>query len=353
MIDLKRLDYPQLAGFVADGGHKPYRARQLAAWVFQRGACSFDDMSDLPAPYRGQLSQTAKITCLRLLASQESTDGTVKFLFGLEDGAAVESVLISDENRRTLCVSSQVGCKLGCGFCLTGTGGFIRSLGVEEIVDQVIRARALAPEGRVTNLVLMGMGEPMDNLDNVIPALKIITDPEYKLVGARKITVSTAGLAPGIERLGREFPKVKLAVSVNAGSDRVREAIMPVNRKYPMEQLARSLARYPLPTGRRITLEYVLIGGLNDTKEEAGGLGRFAKRFPSKINLIPYNPVPGALYQKPSVQSVDQFQKWLFGMGIPAFIRESKGADIMAACGQLRGGLEGAGGASVDRFADG
>jgi 23S rRNA (adenine2503-C2)-methyltransferase len=341
VIDLKRLTFEELGLFVAGTGQKPYRARQLAAWIFQRGVCSFDEMSDLPADYRQTLSQTAQITYVKELARQTSADGTMKFLFGLADGAAVESVLISDKNRRTLCVSSQVGCKLGCAFCLTGMAGFTRDLAPEEIVDQVPRARALSPEGRITNLVLMGMGEPLDNLDNVIRALAIITDPEYKLVGARKITVSTAGLVPGIERLGREFPKVKLAVSINAGSGAVRDAIMPVNRKYPLEDLARALARFPLPKGRRITLEYVLIGGVNDSKEEAEGLGRLAKRFPSKINLIPFNPAPGISFDKPSAESMARFQQWLFGMGIPAFIRESKGADILAACGQLRGSAAG------------
>ena len=335
--DLKGLASRELADFMTAMGQKPYRARQLASWIFGKGACQFAQMTDFSAELREKLGQAARITCLQLIDSQTSADGTTKYLFGLADGASVESVYIPDENRRTLCVSTQVGCKLGCAFCLTGAAGFTRDLQPAEIVDQVLRARALAPDGRVTNIVLMGMGEPLDNFDNTLAAIKILTDPEYGIIGARKITLSTAGLAPGIARLAREFSKVKLAVSLNSATDSVRERIMPVNKKYPLAELARALEEFPLPRGRRITLEYVLLEGVNDSQADAERLGRFAKRFPSKINLIPFNPAPGINFGRPSDQKVEMFKKWLFEMDIPAFIRKSKGQDILAACGQLRG----------------
>ena len=324
-----------MADFVTLMGGKPYRARQIAEWIFQRGECQFARMTNLSRQFRESLDQQASITCIQEKKRQVSVDGTIKFLFALPDGMEVESVLITEGKRRTLCVSTQVGCKLACAFCLTGASGFTRNLNAAEIVDQVIRARQLSPDGRVTNLVLMGMGEPLDNLDNVIQAIKVIIDQEYQLVGARKITVSTAGLAPGIERLGVELPKVKLAVSLNAGDDITRERIMPITKKYPLAALAKKLEVYPLPQGRRITLEYVMLKGVNDSKKDAEALSRFAKKFPSKINLIPFNQTAGIPFARPTKEDVGRFKEWLVEKNHTVMIRDSKGADIMAACGQL------------------
>ncbi|MDH5511352.1 MAG: 23S rRNA (adenine(2503)-C(2))-methyltransferase RlmN [Nitrospinota bacterium] len=336
-INLKRLSYKELSDFVAQMDGRPYRAKQMAAWIFLRGVCQFGQMTDIPLQFREKLDTMAYIGCVSEKSRQVSTDGTVKFLFALQDGLTVESVLISEGARRTLCVSTQVGCKLACAFCLTGASGFTRDLDAAEIVDQVIRARELSDEKKITNLVLMGMGEPLDNFDKVIHALKLVTDPEYQLVGVRKITVSTVGLAPGIERLGRELPKVKLAVSLNAGDDATRERIMPITKKYPMDALAKALAVYPLPQGRRITLEYVLLKGVNDEKKDAEGLSRFAKKFPSKINLIPFNQTAGIPFARPDIEDVRRFKGWLVEKNHTVMIRDSKGADILAACGQLAG----------------
>jgi len=341
-INLKRLSYKELADLVTRMDGRPYRARQMAAWIFEKGVCEPAQMTNIPLQFREKLDEMTYITCLSEISRQVSVDGSVKFLFALHDGQTVESVLIPEGSRRTLCVSTQAGCKLACAFCLTGASGFTRNLDAAEIVDQVIRARELSEEKRITNLVMMGMGEPLDNLDNVIQALRIITDPDYRLVGARKITVSTAGLAPGIERLGREFPRVKLAVSLNAGDDATRERIMPVNKKYPMAALAKALESYPLPQGRRITLEYVLLQGVNDSKKDAEGLSGFAKKFPSKINLIPFNQTSGIPFARPSAQEVKRFKDWLVAKNHTVMIRESKGADILAACGQLAGARHGA-----------
>ncbi|MBI4828146.1 MAG: 23S rRNA (adenine(2503)-C(2))-methyltransferase RlmN [Nitrospinae bacterium] len=335
LIDFKQLTLQETVEFMAGLDEKPFRARQARAWIFERGVSDFSAMSDLSKDFRHKLAQSARITQIKERARQVSADGTVKFLFELDDGHAIESVLIPDEKRRTLCVSTQVGCKLGCAFCLTGAGGFIRDLGAAEIIDQVIQARRLSPEGRVTNVVLMGMGEPLENYDNVLRALRVMTDEDFTIVGARRITLSTAGMANNIERLGREFPRVKLAVSLNACDDELRERLMPITRKYPLKRLIQALRAFPLPRGRRITLEYVMLAGVNDSMEDARKLIKIAKEFPSKINLIPYNAVPGAPFKRPAREVVEKFRKTVADAGLTAFIRDSRGADIMAACGQL------------------
>jgi len=335
-IDLKQLTSEQTLDFIKNVGEKPFRAGQIRKWLFESGVSDFNKMTNLSKSLRSRLNEIAMVTDLKEEISLESEDGTLKFLYRLDDGLFIESVLIPDGKRMTLCVSTQVGCKLNCRFCLTGLAGFKRDLTAGEIVDQVIKARGKADGGRVTNVVLMGMGEPLDNFKNTVQALKIMTDPDFRLVGVRKITLSTAGVAPGIDLLAQEFPKVKLAVSLNSCDDAVRDDMMPINKKYPLKTLASSLARFPLPKGRRITIEYVIISGVNDSDEDAEKLKRFAFKFPSKINLIPYNECQEISYARPSRRVVERFADILISGGHSVFIRESRGSDIMAACGQLR-----------------
>ncbi len=335
-IDLKQATAAQTAEFVSSLGEKQYKARQIRKWLFERGVSDFSRMTDLSKNFRALLAEKAKVTELKEDKRLESKDGTIKFLFRLADGLSVESVWIPEGKRRTLCVSTQVGCRLNCRFCLTGRDGFKRDLTAGEIIDQVVQARKRSPDKRVTNVVLMGMGEPLDNFENTLQALKVMTDSDFRLVGVRKITLSTAGVAPAIERLAKLFPKVKLAVSLNSCDDAVRNDLMPINKKYPLKYLASTLSGYPLPKGRKITIEYVLLSGVNDSDEAAGELDLFARRFPSKINLIPYNPCPGVPYESPERSTVDRFARILLDRGHSVFIRESRGRDIMAACGQLR-----------------
>ncbi len=333
--DLKQATLEQTIKFFEGLGEKPFRAGQVRKWIFAKQVADFGLMSDLSKPLRARLDEIAKVTELEEVTSLQSTDGTVKRLFKLSDGLTLESVLIPDGSRRTLCVSSQVGCKLNCDFCLTGKGGFIRDLTPVEIIDQVVQAVKLAPDNRVTNVVLMGMGEPLDNFDNVTQALRVLAEPDIKLIGLRKITLSTAGIVPGILRLADDFPKVKLAVSVSSGDEKIRDRLMPINKKYPLTKLRTALAKFPLPKGRRITIEYVMLSGVNDSSKAALELSDFAKGFPSKINLIPFNECPGIDYAAPAMESVEKFQQTLIKLGHSVFIRQSRGGDIMAACGQL------------------
>lgn len=335
-VDLKGLTYAGTEGFFASIGEEPYRARQARSWIFEKGAASFAEMTDLSKGLRARLEKEARLTALAEAGRAVSSDGTAKFLFRLEDGSAVESVWIPEERRATLCVSTQVGCKLGCAFCLTGAGGFVRDLSAGEIVDQLVQARRLVPGGRVTNVVLMGMGEPLDNYGNVLAALRVMTEPEHGLIGARRVTLSTAGLAPGIERLARDYPKIKLAVSLNAPTGEVRNSIMPINRKYPLPVLMDALRKWPLPKGKNITFEYVLLAGVNDSAADAEAVDRLLGRLPAAINLIPYNPCPGLPFRRPHDEAVELFRRTLKGLGRDVTVRKSRGGDILAACGQLR-----------------
>ncbi|MBF0170550.1 MAG: 23S rRNA (adenine(2503)-C(2))-methyltransferase RlmN [Nitrospinae bacterium] len=341
-IDFKEVTTEEAAGWLADAGEPPFRARQILAWIRHRGVDDFAAMTDLAKPLRQWLAEHATVTLLTVAHRSESVDGTVKFLFRLGDGHTVESVWIPEEDRATLCVSSQVGCKLDCGFCLTGAGGFVRNLTAGEIVDQVIQVKRTVPDGRITNLVFMGMGEPLDNYDAVVRALEAITDTASPLVGARKVTLSTCGLAPAIERLAVDFPKIKLAVSLNGTTDEQRAALMPVNRAFPLRRLLEALSKWPLPQGRRITFEYVLMAGVNDSDADAERLVRLTGQVPATINLIPFNECPGLPYHRPSRQQVERFRDIVYSHHRVVTIRESRGQDILAACGQLREQAEGA-----------
>ncbi len=338
-IDLKGMTSTQMVEWIASIGEKPFRAKQIRQWIFQHGISDFEQMTNLSKTLRDRLNSCAYVTDINEVSRQVSRDGTIKLLFKLWDGLTIESVWIPDGDRGTLCVSTQVGCKLGCKFCLTGDSGFTRNLDAGEIVDQLMQVRKSL---KVTNIVFMGMGEPLDNYENVLQTLRIFTEQDTALLGARKITLSTAGVAPGIAQLANDFPKIKLAVSLNAADDQTRSKIMPINKKYPLAKLVAALKKWPLPAGRLITFEYVLLSGVNDSDEDARKLVRFAGKLPCKINLIPYNPCPHLSFKRPGKKRIARFSKILTDSGLMAFQRDSRGADILAACGQLRGVVENA-----------
>ncbi|MEJ2696557.1 MAG: 23S rRNA (adenine(2503)-C(2))-methyltransferase RlmN [Candidatus Sulfobium sp.] len=333
-INLKALSRDDIFCFVKDLGLPRYRANQLLHWMYDRCVRHFSEISEFSFDLRRTLDNLACMESLELLKNLKSEDGTEKFLFSLSDGLAIESVLIRDKDRRTLCVSSQAGCAMGCRFCLTGTLGLARNLGSHEIVDQIISVNRFIRPEKITNIVFMGMGEPLANFDEVVEALWRIVN----LVGIsrRKVTISTAGLANKIPLLSESAPDINLAVSLNAATDGTRDKIMPVNRSYPLKSLLDACGRYHLKPRRRITFEYVLIQGINDSPEEARMLADILRGLRCKVNLIPLNPHPGSDFGRPSDESILKFQKILVQRNLTALIRESKGADILAACGQLR-----------------
>lgn len=337
MINLKELSETQMKEFVQGLGLPSYRAGQILRWIYEKRVQSLEEMTDLSKELRKRLSEVSYISNLRLITKKISKiDGTEKYLFGLHDGETIESVLIPDLDRLTLCISSQVGCAMGCAFCLTGKMGFKRNLKAYEIVDQIISVSRLPKERHITNIVLMGMGEPLMNLDEVSEAIRRMIG--LLKISRRKITLSTSGYVPGIKKLPEVLPKmVNLAVSLNATTDEVRDKIMPINKKYPISVLLDILRHFPLEKTRRITFEYVLIDGLNDTPQDAKRLIKLLKGIPSKINLIPFNEYPGSLMKPPPEEKILTFQEILISSGMTAFIRKSKGSDIMAACGQLKG----------------
>lgn len=339
-VDLKNLDLEELEAFIARHGKEKYRARQIFKWLYQKGAVSFEEMSNISKELRCDLAESARISSLVPEAEEVSRDGTRKYLFRLEDGNAVESVLIPEEDRATLCISSQVGCAMGCRFCLTGTFRLTRNLTTAEIVNQVCAVKKSAPEHPpVRNIVFMGMGEPLDNLDNVARAVRILVHDDGLQFSGRRVTVSTSGLVPEMDELGRRVT-VNLAVSLNATTDEVRSRIMPVNRAYPLAELMAACRRFPLPSRRMITIEYVMIKGVNDTQDDARRLVRLLHGIPVKVNLIPFNEHEGSDFRAPLQESIDYMHRYLLDRHITVITRDSRGADISAACGQLRGRLE-------------
>lgn len=334
--DLKNYSLEELESFIAGCGKERYRARQIFKWLYQKDAATFADMTNLSKEFRCELENSAWISNLIPELTEISRDGSRKYLFRLADGNAIESVLIPEEDRSTLCISSQVGCAMACEFCLTGTFRLARNLSTSEIVNQVCAVRR---DSEVRNIVFMGMGEPLANLDNVIRALRIITDPDGLQFSTRRVTVSTAGLIPELDKLGKEVT-VNLAVSLNATTDEVRNRLMPVNRRYPIRQLLDACRRFPLPARRMITFEYVMISGVNDTLDDAKRLVRLISNIPSKVNLIPFNEHEGCSLKRSGQEEIDRFHRYLLDKHITVITRASRGDDISAACGQLRGMLE-------------
>ncbi|MEK6599383.1 MAG: 23S rRNA (adenine(2503)-C(2))-methyltransferase RlmN [Deltaproteobacteria bacterium] len=340
MQNIKDLTLTEIEQCLTSLGEKSYKALQVFVWVFNRGASSFDDMTDLSKELRGKLKENFYISQPKVFASEKSKDGTIKLLIELEDKNFIECVLIPEEDRLTLCISSQAGCPLDCGFCMTGKGGFIRNLKSSEMVDQVFAAQGLvSADQRITNLVLMGMGEPLLNYDEVLKFLNIAAHQKGLGFAPRRVTVSTSGIVPMIERLGKET-KVNLAVSINATTDEVRSRLMPINKKYPLKALLDTCKKYPAARNRHITVEYVLIEDVNDSMEDAKRLVRLLKGIRCKINLIPFNPFAGAEFKRPSDKAISIFHKILLDNHYTSIIRASKGQDISAACGQLKGRLK-------------
>lgn len=336
--DLMDLTLPEMEAWVQTLGLPAFRARQIFAWLYRPGIRDFSQMTDIGKEVRALLAREARLSTLPVRKEERSADGTVKFALGLEDGAVIESVLIPEEDRHTLCVSSQVGCAMACGFCLTGTMGFARNLRPAEIVGQVNSAAgwlaAQGKPGRISNLVFMGMGEPLLNFDNLVTAIRILMEQRGHDFSGRRITVSTCGIVPKIRPLGEAVP-VNLAISLHAADDAIRDQLMPVNRTYPLSQLLAACREFPLPPRRRIMMEYILIRDLNDSPEQAKKLIRRLHGIRCKVNLLPYNENERFPYQGPPRERVELFQKILRDAGITTLIRQSRGADISAACGQL------------------
>ena len=334
-VFLKEFTPAELELWAQQGGQPAYRARQLLKWLYSQNAEDFQVMTNLSKDFRGWLAENARISRVKLEKVLIDVDGTRKLLLRLQDGESIESVLIDEGERLTLCLSSQVGCSYGCRFCLTGRDGFRRHLTAGEIVDQICVARKELGEGeRLTNLVFMGMGEPLANLEQVLKSLTIITSDHGLNFSTRRITLSTVGLIPEMLKLSSLFP-IKLAVSLHAADNETRSRIMPINRRYPLEELLNACRSLELPRRNRITFEYLLLGGVNDSPEAARKLAKLLRGLRAKINIILFNEYPGAKFKAPSPSNVEEFQKILQEKHFTATVRQSHGAGIMAACGQL------------------
>lgn len=336
----------ELRAFAESLGEPAYRGAQIYHALYAERKFDLAAMSNLPAKFRARIAEAAAIGLPRVIRKHVSADGTIRYVLGLETqdtreredarAATIETVFMPEEKRQTICISTQAGCAVDCHFCLTATLGLIRNLSAGEIAGQVLLAldenrAALKPQ---TNIVLMGQGEPLLNYEPVMDALRILLDPNAVGISPKHATLSTSGILPGIERMGREKVRPKLAISLNASSNEQREKIMPINRKYPLEQLIAACRRYPLRTWEKLTFEYVLLGGLNDAAEDARRVARLLAHLNAKVNLIPWNP--GDLpYEKPDTGRVEEFRRILVEKGVPAFVRYSRGQDVMAACGQL------------------
>lgn len=337
---LSKMTLGELETFVEGLGSSKFRAKQLHHWIYEKSAGSFEEMTDLSKKFRDELCGCAEITDTKIKAKQESKDGTIKYLIELEDGNTVETVLMRFDNRSNLtaCVSSQVGCALGCEFCATAKRGFIRNLSVHEIVEQVLTIQR-DTKLKVTNVVFMGQGEPLLNLNNVLNAIEVF-NKEF-VIGQRRVTVSTAGVVPGIKRLTEIDFQPTIAVSLHAPSSELRKTLMPIEKKYPVHELVEALKRHANATSRRVTVEYILIKGLNDTPKHAKELSELIYDLKSNVNLIVYNPVKGDKFQKPDREAVMKFKYVLEHSGKKVTIRLERGSDIDAACGQLSGKVNG------------
>ncbi len=343
--DLKNFSQDQLVSYVQTLGQSPFRGRQIMGWLYRPGIFDFSQMTDLAKSFRQLLREKCSLSMFSNPLIERASDGCVKFGFDLDDGKIVESVLIPEPDRNTLCISSQVGCAMKCAFCLTGTMGFSRNLTPAEIVNQVCGVRDFLlnePEKElvgpvsITNVVFMGMGEPLNNLDNVLTSIEIMTDPRGLNLAERRITVSTCGIAPKLATLGRKS-SVNLAISLHAVDDITRNELMPVNRTYPLNTLLEACRNFPMPKRKRIMFEYILLKGINDSDGDARELARILRKIPCKINLLPYNECPHLPYKSPGEERILAFQDILRKAHYSVFIRNSRGSDISAACGQLAG----------------
>ncbi|MBO8142239.1 MAG: 23S rRNA (adenine(2503)-C(2))-methyltransferase RlmN [Firmicutes bacterium] len=329
------MDVAELEALVAELGEPRYRARQMMQWLYGHGAVDLDRMTNLPKAFRKKLAEKAFIGRMSIADVQVSRDGTRKYLLRTLDGDAVEAVLIPEGDRRTACLSSQIGCGIGCAFCATALMGLTRNLTAGEICGQLAAIQEDTGQ-RVTNVVMMGMGEPLANYKNVMQALRLLNDPDGFGIGARRLTISTAGLVPGIRRLAEEDLQVVLAISLHAATDEKRDQLVPINRHYPIAQLLDACREYVQRTRRRVTFEYVLLRGVNDGTDDARILAGKLRGLLCHVNLIPFNPVPETGFAPPDAAAVERFRQELAGRGIQATVRRPRGVDIDAACGQLR-----------------
>ena len=347
-VNLLEFEKNGFVQFCADMGEKPFRARQLMHWIHQSGVNDFDAMTDMAKSLREELKRACEILPPRVMSDSTAADGTRKWLLDVSAGNAIETVLIPERTRSTLCVSSQAGCALECSFCSTGRQGFNRNLTLAEIIGQLWLAnRCLAADGaegeaprRVTNVVMMGMGEPLANFDNVVAALTLMLDDDAYGLSRRRVTLSTSGLVPAMDRL-RDACPVALAVSLHAPNDALRDQLVPINRKYPLKQLLAACVRYIEKAPRDfVTFEYVLLEGVNDSVAQAHELAALVSRVPCKINLIPFNPFPNSGYTRSSANAVASFRDALMTAGLTVMVRKTRGDDIEAACGQLAGRVQ-------------
>ncbi len=335
-INIKNLDIKELEQLLVSWQIKPFHAKQIFSWIYHKRIDSFDKMSDLSTSLREKLNANCFISQFKLVKEQISRDETKKYLFELSDKSLIESVAIPAEERLTGCISSQVGCKFGCVFCSSAVSGFKRNLSVSEIIDQVMFIDNNSTLGRLSNLVFMGMGEPFDNYDNVLKAIRIINSKEGVNIGARKICISTSGVIPGIEKLAQEGLQIELSISLHAAEDTTRSKLMPINNKYSIKELMKSCRQYIEDTNRQITFEYIMISGVNVDVQSAHKLTALLKGMNCKVNLIAFNPKSDCSYLPPSKLEFLMFKDILVKNGIVAILRKSRGQDIEAACGQLK-----------------
>jgi 23S rRNA (adenine2503-C2)-methyltransferase len=342
-LDLAELELPELEAVLEERGVERFHARQLYRWIYKRGVTEIDRMTDLSRVLRSRLQDELLVSTPRLVSDERSIDGTRKFVLELADTRRIESVFIPDTPSMTLCISTQVGCAMACGFCLTGKMGLVRNLTAGEIAGQVrVLAAATGLLDAPFNIVLMGMGEPLHNYDNTMKALRMLNSEHGFAISPRRVTLSTVGIIPGLERLAHEPLMPNLAVSLHATTDEQRTALVPPNKKYPLAQILDTCRKFPLKKRSRITFEYVLLDGVNDTPEDARRLARLLAGIKSKVNLIPLNPAPGIPYDRPSDERVDRFARILADRHLTVSVRKSRGRDIRAACGQLivEGGIK-------------
>lgn len=342
LINLLNFDRQAMTDFFVELGEKPFRATQMLKWIYQFGVSDFDEMTNLSKAMREKLHSISKISVPDIIEQQVSDDGTIKWLFSLENGNAIETVFIPEDDRGTLCVSSQIGCALECTFCSTAQQGFNRNLSTAEVIGQVWaanQAMKVMPRNQrvISNVVLMGMGEPLLNFNSVVSAMNIMMDDNAYGLSKRRVTLSTSGVVPALERL-KAVSDVSLAVSLHATNDELRNELVPINKKYPIKQLLEACKFYiEGEHKRKVTFEYVMLDGINDQPQHAKELVALIKDIPSKVNLIPFNPFPGSNYKCSSNNTIDRFRKILMKSGVIATTRKTRGDDIDAACGQLAG----------------
>ena len=335
-IDLAELDLPEMEAALVAHGQQAFHARQIYRWVYRRGESGFEQMTDLSRPLRARLADEFELSTPAIRSDLRSSDGTRKFVLELGDGRQIESVFIPDTPSMTFCVSTQVGCAMSCGFCLTGKMGLVRNLTAGEIAGQVrVLAKATQLLDKPFNIVLMGMGEPLHNYDPTMKALRMLHEEHGLAISPRRITLSTVGIVPGLERLAKEPLMPNLAISLHATTEEQRTALVPPNKKYSLASLLDACRKFPLKKRARITFEYVMLEGVNDSPDDARRLARLLAGMKAKVNLIPLNPAPGIEYTRPSDERVERFAQILAERHLTVSVRKSRGRDIRAACGQL------------------